>query len=259
MAFYNQSAPEPPLPPMKRLWKKFLTLMAYPFKVGKMISGYNAGVGEIMIETGDYSLDEYRTVNNKFLYSLIYLPILLGVISTALMIYTNEKAYDRYFSVMTSSTKNLTMMESISRKTKFAIKEFPVKTVEIAPILIGFLIALGGARFLSYHPAFAEIAKIQEDLKRMNFVDKDGNPWRVVWTIDAILFISYGYDPMKFVQEQRFWATINFSPGPPKVSKTNMNKFVVQRKYELSANMVFEFGEKEIAKIDAYVKSRKDD
>lgn len=243
---------QPSLPPLeKRLWNFFLNIVKYPFRIAKKYETYNQGISELISvknepkihdsETDSYFRDFQRKYT-RLVFSCIYLPMLIGVAYSGFKIYQNKQNYVTYYNNLTAPIKEERFTRKIGAswdKLVYFIAKQPLSVDEATPFLISFLFSLAGAKFLSMSPVFQIEEEIKRKLVAMGHTDIEGNPWRIVWTPEAVLVVSFGKDPYQLAQEQKFWATINFPPGNPKQSKKDMSKFVVQRKHELSSNMVF--------------------
>lgn len=247
------------LPLEKRLLNLFLNILKYPFRIAKKYESYNMGIGDLISVKNEPNVNgkddkyfrEFQRKNTRLVFFCIYLPLILGFISTSLMIYKNKENYSNYYKQASAPIKEDKFTKKISaywNKAYYIVAENPVTSDEYTPVLIAFFISLMGAKFLSINPVFEIKERIEKNLVALGCTDIEGNPWRVVWTPEAMLFVSFGTDPNKLAQEQKFWTTINFPPSLPKQSKKDMNKFVVQRKYELSSNMVFKLGDKDESK-----------
>lgn len=224
-------------------------IFKYPFKVSGMYSGYNKGLSELIAVKNEPALKSkddvyYRAIqkkNLKFIWGFIYFPILVGVLASALSIYTNRDKYQLYIHRLSLPVKEERFVKTVSiyfDKLIYLVRGQPISMKDLTPFLIGYLISIMGARFCSKNPTFAIQEEMQRKFTALGCTDIDGNPWRVVWTPEALLVTSFGRDPNQLYNDAKFWATINFPPSIPKQSKKDMNKFVVQRKYELSSNMV---------------------
>lgn len=242
-------------PPEKRIINFFISLLKYPFRIAKRYEAHNVGLGDLMAvknepnKSGadDDYFKKFQKNNTKLVFLLIYGPLLIGFLISCLVVFNNRKNYVDYYQKLTSPIKEERFTKKISgylNKIVFLIKDQPISSDDITPIFIAFIFSLAGAKFLSINPVFNIEENIKKRLAIMGCTDIEGNPWKIVWTPEAMLIVAFGEDPMKLVQDSKFWATINFPPSVPKQSKKDMNKFVVQKKYELSSNsMIFKFGD----------------
>lgn len=241
---------EPSLSPEKKFFSIIGKIIKYPFMIAKKFEAYNVGLGDLMAVKNEPKLtgedDQYfkkfQRQNTKLVFFFIYGPMLIGFIISSLLIYSNRQNYISYYKELTKPVVEERFTRKISayvNRVVFFIKDQPISVKEITPFFIAFLISLIGAKFLSRNPVFARQDDILNRLIAYGAKDMNGNPWKIIWTPDAMLFISFGEDPIKLAQDSKFWATINFPPTTPKQSKKDMNKFVVQRKQELSGNMFF--------------------
>src|SRR5690606_33606369 len=98
-----------------------------------------------------------------------------------------------------------------------------------------------GAWFLSLNPAFREEQRIRHIFATLSNIDSEGNPWKITWTPNAIMIESFNADPYALCSKNAFWSSINFPPSQPKVFPENMNKFIVQRRFELPSKLEYKF------------------
>lgn len=235
--------------PAWKVFAKFIgRILAYPYTIHRKFQNYNIRVGDMKNELKDkddeHELDRLRSNNSKLTLLFIYLPTIIGILLSGISINTHKYDYQNYWHRLTKVEKNDGVTDGISKKykkVKFAVTEIPVKKHDVAFLFYGYLITILGARFLSLNPIFKEEEKITSIFASLGNIDAEGNPWTVTWTPDAIQIISFNCDPLALCQNTRFWSTINFPPGAPKVSKTHMGKFIVTRAYELNATMLFSY------------------
>ena len=220
-------------------------VIAYPYSIIKKYNNYNIRVGEIVNELKDDELNRIRKNNGKLILIFIYFPIVLGMTLSFYSINSHYRDYQYFWKkVTTPAIQEVGVIDKVTskiQKAKIILFQNPIRKNDYILILYGYLITLFGARFLSMNPAFKEEEKIANIFSSLGYTDAEGKPWQVTWTPDAIMIIAFNCDPIQLCSNTRFWSTINFPPGTPKVSKTNMNKFIVTRAYELTANMIFSF------------------
>lgn len=236
-----------PDPLLKILLRFILSILSYPYTIIRKYNDYNIRVGEMVNELKDEELNNIRLNNGKLVLIFIYLPITIGILFSAFSINFHKKDYITYWNNIKKEEKSSginSVINSKIKKAKLIINEFPVKKSDILFLVYGYVAALIGARFLSLHPSFKQEKKLSEIFASLGYTDAEGNPWKITWTPDAVQIISFNCDPIQLCSNTRFWSTINFPPGTPKVSKTNMNKFIVSRAYELSPNIIFSFDNK---------------
>jgi hypothetical protein len=234
-------APEKPATIIRRFIFKIL---GYPYSIIKKYNNYNIRVAEIVTELKDDELNRIRKNNGKLIMIFIYFPILLGLILSTVSIHSHYYDYQNYFNKINRQNMENTLSEKIGskiKKAKIIVFEAPIRKTDFILIVYGYIFALLGARFLSINPIFKEEDKITNIFASLGYTDAEGKPWVVTWTPDAIMIVAFNCDPIQLCSNTRFWSTINFPPGTPKVSKNNMNKFIVTRAFELTPNMIFSF------------------
>ena len=247
---YKQEVEAPNFTLSQRLWNGFKSLLHYPFRMAKKMESYNKGLSDLISVKNepnpngadDYYFRNFQRKNTKLIFMLIYLPIILSFVGTLAVAYWRKDNYINYYTNLTAPVNEEKFTRTVSayvRKMSYAIRNQPVTSKEAMPLIGFYLLALIGARFVSYNPVFKIEDEIRRRLTALNCVDIDGNPWKIVWTPEALLIVAFARDPHQLAADAKFWATINFPPSTPKQSKKDMNKFVVQRKYELSSNMIF--------------------
>lgn len=224
------------------LWYNFKRVMRYPFKIKNQYGYYNAILSYIIQKNKSVNLLNLRKRNVYFVNTFILLPIFLGFLFTGISMYNNKEKYKVYLMRATLPIEGKSYFEKtlniINRSYKMIVYQ-PVSQEESQYLIYGFLLSIIGARFLSLNPIFKKSEKIEEILTRIKKVDAEENPWRVVWTPDAIYFESFLGDPDQFVNQTSFWNTINFSPDPPIIDLKDRTKFIVPRKYELPPKIEF--------------------
>ena len=249
MAF-NKKPVVPYQPSLKaRLWNLIKGLFYYPHKIAKRYAGYNASVGEMIIETNDGSLDSIRRRNSWIVNIFIYLPITLGFIAPLVSVYSHKQDFIRYFNHVTSDVVYkgfFSMIGSYIGRVYEVFSMLPFTALDYQLFFWFYGGAILGAYILSKHTAFKKEEEIIHIFSTLGYIDSEGRPWRVTWTPDAIMITAFNCDPIALCSNNRFWSSLNFPPSPPKVFKNNMNKFVVQRKYELPSELVFHVREGDV-------------
>jgi hypothetical protein len=233
-----------PDPPLKAVAKFIGKILAYPYTILKKYQNYNIRVGDMKNELKDDELERVRANNAKLTLFFIHLPTVLGMLLCGFSINSHKYDYQNYWSKIHRVEKADGITDGISKKykkVKTIVTEVPLRKYDFIFLIYGYMITILGARFLSLNPIFKEEDKITGIFASLGFLDAEGKPWKVTWTPDAIQIISFNCDPMALCQNTRFWSTINFPPGAPKISKTHMGKFIVIRAYELNATMLFSF------------------
>jgi hypothetical protein len=227
-----------------RLWNLLKGLLYYPHKVAKRYAAYNAAVGEMIIETNDGSLDPIRRRNSWLVNIFIYLPMTGGVAGSLFSMYFHRHDFVKYFEFITSPVKYTGFFSMIGKYIGRSIDIFstlPFSSLDYQLFIWGYGLAIVFAYILSKHTSFKEEARIVHIFSTLGYIDSEGNPWKVTWTPNSIMITAFNCDPIALCANNRFWSSINFPPSPPKVFKNNMNKFVVQRKYELPAELTFHY------------------
>jgi hypothetical protein len=235
----------PPIPIEKRIFSFIMGVVLYPYNVIKKYNDYNIRITEIANELKDSSIFRIKKNNIKLIFFFIQLPILLGILFFIYSCYQNQAEIYKFYKIITFENKHdpgiFGAINFSFRKIKYAISEFPIKSNQLSLLGYAYLLSILGSRFLSLHPAFKKEEEIKTIFGTLGYIDGEGHPWRVTWTPDAIQIISFNCDPIQLCSNTRIWSTINFPPGTPRVSKSNMNKFIVTRAYELSSNIVFSY------------------
>jgi hypothetical protein len=243
MAVIKKPQVLPPTPLHKMIFRFILKLLKYPRQIAKRYAGYNGAIGEILMETGDPSIDRLRRRNSKLVNIFIYLPFFLGIAISFVMLYNNRQDFVFYFEKLFSPVYAKGIFSTIGaywNKLFFMFTGLPINKNEFYPFLLGYLGSIIGAWLLSLNPAFREQEKIVHIFSTLGYIDSEGKPWKVTWTPNAIMIEAFNCDPYALTQNNRFWSSVNFPPTAPKVNRDNMNKFIVQRKYELPAELIFE-------------------
>lgn len=243
MAVLKKSSLPLPTPVYKRLIRFIIALLKYPRRVAKRYAGYNGAIGEILHETGDESLDKIRRRNSQLVNIFIYLPMFLGFMVLLIILYLNHEAFGMYINKITAPVYAKGLFTSIGaywRKLTYIFTGLPISSTQLYCVLGGYLGSVVGAWILSLNPAFKEQERIIHIFATLGYIDSEGKPWKVTWTPNAIMIESFNNDPFVLSQNTRFWSTVNFPPTTPKVFRNNMNKFIVQRKYELPDRLEYD-------------------
>lgn len=225
-----------------RLFKGLISIFMYPRRMVKRYNGYNASIGEMIHEAKVEGLHALRARNAIVVNIFIFMPWVVGISITLANLYLHRDYYEIYYTVITAPYEAGNIFSLIGQtygKIKFALFKFPLNFKDFSYYFYGHLGAIVGAFILSKNKFFKMEEKIKEVLVHNNHLDRDGYPWKVTWTPKAILFDTFNCDPYKFYLETKFWNSINFAPTQPKKFKNNMNKFVVQSKYELPQELIF--------------------
>jgi len=246
----------------KRIFYFIKDLIKYPFKISGKYAAYNKGIGDIVAVKNEKQLAknpayknkednyfrDFQRLNTKLVYTYIYGPILIGILVASIFVYKNRENYKRYFSVLTVPIPEERMSRRFSfywAKTIYFFKNQPIQKEELSPLFAGYFVALLGARFLSRNPLFEKHEDINAKLVRLNCLDMNKNPWRFIYTEDAVLIVSFGQDPNKLINNMDFWTSLNFPPGTQYQSKKDMNKFVVMKKQSAPESIVFQLGDED--------------
>lgn len=234
----------PPL--QKRIIRFFLDILKYPRKIFRRYAAYNAAIGEMFIETNNdnlkASLNSYRRRNAVLQNAFIILPMVAGVIALVVSIYLNRSEISFYFDRLFAPNYNsgFKFISTIFKRIIYAFTNFPVGFKDLQFFFYGYLGSIFGAWIISKHPAFANEERIVHIFSTLGYIDSEGNPWKVTWTPEAIMITSFNCDPHVLVGRGQFWSSINFPPSAPKVFEGRMNKFIVERRYELPTGLKFE-------------------
>jgi hypothetical protein len=234
----------PPTPLHKLLMSFVLGILLYPYSVIKKYNDYNIRITEIANELKDVSIFRIKKNNIKLIFIFIHLPLIIGSIFLLVSSFSNSSEFYKFYKILTYENKVLspTIFDQISfleKKLSFAFDNFPIRKNQLSYIIFSYFISLVGAKFLSLHTAFVKEEEIKTIFSNLGYIDGEGKPWKVTWTPDAIQIVSFNCDPIQLCANNRFWSTINFPPGTPRVSKLHMNKFIVTRAYELNSNIIF--------------------
>lgn len=237
-------------PPPFSFKRKLKDILSYPFRMAKKMERYNIGISDLIAVKNEPNVngadDDYfrnfQRKNTRIIFFMIYLPIILSFLTTLGVAYYRKESYKTYYAQITAPVEEVKFTRKIAayfKKGVFIIKDQPVSTMELIPLFAFYSLALIGSVVVSKNPVFQKEDELRRRLEALGHVDIEGKPWKVVWTPEAMLIVAFGQDPYKLSQNQNFWATMNFHHGTPKQSKKDMNKFVVQKKHELSNNMIF--------------------
>lgn len=231
-------------PPLyKRMLRLVFKLLQYPRRIVKKYMAYNGAIGEILMETGDPSIDRLRRRNNKLVNIFIHAPLFLGLLISLISLYLHKDDFSQYLQTVFSPAVSKGFFSTLGlyiKKIKYILTAIPVRELDYLPFFYGYALSIIGAWILSLNPVFKEQDKITHIFSTLGYIDSEGNPWKVTWTPNAIMIESFNCDPFALCNNNRFWSSVNFPPTAPKVNRTNMNKFIVQRKYELPSELIFE-------------------
>lgn len=233
-----------PTPLKKKIVSFILETLLYPYSIIKKYNEYNLRILEIANELKDEGIYRIQKNNIKLVFMFIHIPIIIGILFFLIYSFESKEEYYRFYKILVYENKSIspTMFDGIEflfKKINLAIAQFPIKSDQLKLIFCSYALTLVGAKFLSLHPAFKKEDEIKTIFSSLGYIDGEGKPWKVTWTPDAIQIISFNCDPIQLCANNRFWSTINFPPGTPRVSKQNMNKFIVTRAYELNSNIIF--------------------
>lgn len=237
------------------LFRKLRELIFYPRKIVKRYKGHNGGLGEMIYQMSrkmqdTKALKRHRALNSKLINIFIILPFFIGLLSTSFLVVTEYQEASGYLEriqepIDKTKYRRKTIKNYISfytGKIVFAYKYAPLKKEQFYPLFIGYLICFFGAFILSKNPIFVKEEKIKVILSSLKYVDLEGRPWRVLWSPTAIMFEAFNADPTEFCLSQKgkkFWNSIQFTPGEPIQFSNNLNKFIVQKRYELPSELIF--------------------
>ena len=233
---------------LKYILLKAFSFFSFPHKIARKYQRYNKEIGEMYHEIRDQNLSRLRARNAKLLNLFIYLPIFVGIMASAISVYSHKEDFSLYRKKITTTiyAKDFsTKAKVVVKRIHYAITETPFKKMDYFFILSGYFLAFIGASFLSLNPAFAQEFIIREKFRALKLLDANGDPWKLTWTPDALMITSFNNDPIALKGSGKFWSTINFPPSNPKIFKNDMNKFIVYRKYELPASVVIQYSGEE--------------
>lgn len=230
------------------------TLVLYPFRVRKRYLVANAAAMEAAQEckSDQEDLDFYRKNNIKLLNIWIhsgFAMILVFILGFAywqaanLTSLVNEIRRTPHIQVKT--IRNLPgELKRYKNNILAAGKEAKVIYLFYG-IGVCYFFSFFGAMILSTNKAWKEHKLIQDALISNNYKDFEGNPWKVFWLQDIIIFHTYQCDPDAFRKNEKFWNTIRFSPDIPVQFQSDTNKLIVRRAYTLPATLEFRTSKEE--------------
>lgn len=233
----------PYVPLYKKIFNLIFFLLKYPRGMAKKYMAYNGAIGEILLETGDPSIDALRRRNNKLVNIFIHMPFFVGLMISLASLYIHRDSFDFYITKLMYPVNAPGFFSSLSlyiKKIYFMVTAIPIVQSDYLPFVIGYGLSILGAFILSFNPVFKEQDRIIHIFSTLGNIDSEGKPWKVTWTPNAIMIEAFNCDPYALCNNNRFWSSVNFPPTAPKVNRMNMNKFIVQRKYELPNELVFE-------------------
>lgn len=234
------------------LLKIVLALLLFPLKVRKRYLGFNAVLFEAEKEhkATESQLRDYRENNLKLINRFIHLPLGLFFLTLLAMFYLNLG------EIIVLSEKILTLPKLSlvhPKQTQISFKKY-INTISAQAEKMSFksfLILLGvtygmtflGSAILVTSPAFKTEKLIKAALSSNRYNDANGQPWKVFWTPDAIIFYTYQCDSDAFQNNAKFWNTINFRPDTPVHFRSDANKLLIPRAYALPSFISFELKE----------------
>lgn len=231
---------------VRKAWFYVKKLLNYPFVIKNKYGYYNAIISQIIKKTKNRGLINLRKRNVLFINLFIFMPLFLGGIFSAATVYSEKARYEAYAQRVVLPLKGETPVQktfSFFKRGYYSVRYQPIKYSDLEMIIYGYFFAIVGAYVLSKHPAFKEQKRIEKDLIKFKKLDGENKPWKVVWTPEALFFESYGCDPYRFKREVPFWNTINFSPADPILVEGNKNVFIIPKKFELPARIIFKSSE----------------
>ena len=238
---------------LKVFFSRLISFLMYPRKVIKRYRAYNSGIGEMILQlrktmqSTEY-LENHRARNSKLVNFFVLLPFFAGLSFSSYEIYSKRDLFSRYVNEVTKPIektvygKRKKYIPYIKDKAVFMYRQNPFNMEILIPFLIGYGFCFIGAGLLMKNPAFKKESDIQVVFTALRHTDLEGNPWKVVWTPNAILIEAFGEDPSDFCvnkKGKKLWNAIKFSPGEPMIFNDNPNKFVVQRRYDLPSELIF--------------------
>lgn len=229
------------------IFKLIFSFFIYPFKVAKRYKRYNGAISAIFNEIrNNTSLSRLRTRNSALINFGIYLPIFLAFFVSFIFIYSHKRDYSKYYKTISRPiySKDIkSKAATVLKRIKFAYYKNPVNKADYVFFFVLYSISILNSSVLALNPAFEKEDEIREVLRSFNFLNQDGEPWKVVWTPEVIMFDTFGQDPTALVHNKKFWTSINFSPDNPKIFKSDMMKFCVQKRYSLPNIVTIEYRE----------------
>lgn len=234
----------------RKIWRLVKIVLKYPFAIKNKYAYHNAILTQMMRnirKNKPEELEKLRTKNVHLVNLSIYLPLMLGLFLNIFYFVSTEpvqKRYTTYMQRLSLPIKSEGFFKKGIKVVERGIKAFyyhPLEVRDFKYIFFGYLASIAGALFLSTNPAFRRAEEIEEVLQKMNKVDGDKYAWRVLWTPNYLFFEAYGCDPHAFVNEKKFWNTINYPPAEPIVFDDQMTKFIVPKKYQLPSKIEFKY------------------
>lgn len=243
MVTIKKPAPPPYVPLRKKIFRSIVFLLKYPRLMARKYMGYNGAIGEILLETGDISIDDLRRRNNYLVNLFIHAPFFLGILISVVSIYLHHNDFSFYIDKSFSPIFSQGFFSTIGayfKRIHYIFTAIPVKKMDYLPFIIGYATSILGAFILSFNILFKKQDEITHIFSTLGYIDSEGKPWKVTWTPNAIMIEAFNCDAYALCNNNRFWSSVNFPPTTPKINKENMNKFIVQRKYELPSELIFE-------------------
>lgn len=236
-------------PTGNKLVQILFALIFFPFKVRKRYLKFNAVLWEAEKENKatQTRFEEYRFNNIKLLNIFIHTPLALCALVMVFMVYLEIDSFARVAGKIANPPKiSLTKPKATSQAVKLYVNKISEATGKIRLrytlyVFGGFYtLCFLGATLLAMYPAWKQERVIRDALTSNRYTDTNGEPWKVFWTPDAIIFHTYQCDPDSFFGNSKFWNTINFKPDTPVQFKNDANKIIVARAYALPNLISFE-------------------
>jgi hypothetical protein len=223
-------------------------IIFFPFAVRKRYLRYNGVLWEAEQEVKNLqlSMQDYRRNNTKLLNIFVHAPLAMSVVVAAAMIYLQMEGFTKFSSKLTDFPRiTITKPKITNQNFKRYFKEVAQtgREVNIKFIFLAISACYGlcfvGAMILSINDAWGEERTIRDALISNRYLDFNGEPWKVFWTPEAIIFHTYQCDSSTLVNNDKFWNTINFKPDIPTHFKMDANKIIIGRAYALPAIIDF--------------------
>lgn len=234
------------------LFKYLLALLLFPLKVRKRYLKFSSVLFEAEGEHKATSeqLKAYRENNLKLINRFIHLPLGIFALTFVAMFYLN-------IGELLSFGEKLIDLPKVSlikpKATQVAFKKYATTLSAQAEKMhfsrfvfilgISYAVMFLGASVLVANPAFKNENLIKSALLSNRYTDPNGQPWKVFWTPDVIIFYTYQCDSDAFQNNAKFWNTINFRPDTPVHFRSDANKILVPRAYALPSFISFELKE----------------
>lgn len=226
----------------KHITNKLSYLLKLPLFTIKRYASYNAAIGEMLNITKKHeAFHPLRVRNSKLVNLFVYLPFAIGLIIFGLILFPKQDIFINYYNTLFHSFPDnvsfFTIIKILFHRIYYGFSHFPLGFNAIKWVIYGYIGSILGSTIILKHPAFKAEEDIQKVFVVLGLTDLEGKPWKVVWTPDSLTITSFNCDPDKFVENNKFWSSINFNPSSP--FKISMSKFVVLRKQELPESVEF--------------------